>query len=159
MEIALADELYKSIDLNLSFIEVIILLLLIYVACRLKHKIPWSIVAYNTFLILYITLLRRSSGYNETNFIRIHFRMNAIVLVGDFLNLFLYMPFGWSVAIWKTEKAEKLWVWIIFFGFMLSVFCEGMQFLTGRGMADINDVLFNTFGTGVGVWLSRHIIK
>lgn len=152
-------EIYRSLSLNLSFGEVIILLIMAYVAWHARHKISWSLAAYSTFLILYITLLRRPSGYDETNFIRIHFRMNAIALVGNFLNLFLYVPFGWSVAIWKTERLEKQWMWIIFFGFVFSVFCEGMQFLTGRGMADINDVLFNTLGTGVGVLLSRHIIK
>ncbi|WP_423783524.1 VanZ family protein [Gemmiger formicilis] len=29
--------------------------------------------------------------------------------------------------------------------------------MTGRGMADVNDVLFNTLGAAVGVWLARRI--
>ena len=39
----------------------------------------------------------------------------------------------------------------------LFVFCEVLQYLTGCGMADVNDVLFNTLGAAVGVWLARRI--
>ena len=40
---------------------------------------------------------------------------------------------------------------------MLSVFCESMQYLSGRGWADVNDVVFNTVGGIVGVWLMKNI--
>lgn len=30
-----------------------------------------------------------------------------------------------------------------------------MQYITGRGWADINDVVFNTLGMAVGIWLAR----
>ena len=39
--------------------------------------------------------------------------------------------------------------------FMLSVCCEVLQYFTGRGMADVNDVLFNTLGAAVGVWFAE----
>lgn len=51
---------------------------------------------------------------------------------------------------WKQESKRILAV-----GFALSAFCELLQYLTGRGMADVNDVLFNTLGAAVGVWLAR----
>ena len=41
--------------------------------------------------------------------------------------------------------------------FMLSVCCEVLQYFTGRGMADVNDVLFNTLGTMVGIWLADKV--
>ena len=53
---------------------------------------------------------------------------------------------------WKREGKK-----IVVAGFALSVFCEVLQYLTGRGMADVNDVLFNTLGAAVGVWLARRI--
>ena len=39
--------------------------------------------------------------------------------------------------------------------FMLSVCCEVLQYFTGIGMADVNDILFNTLGAAVGVWLAE----
>lgn len=35
---------------------------------------------------------------------------------------------------------------IVIVRFALSVFCKLLQYLTGRDMADANDVLFNTLG-------------
>ena len=40
---------------------------------------------------------------------------------------------------------------------MLSVGCEVLQYFTGRGTADVNDVLFNTLGAVVGVWLAEKV--
>ena len=42
-------------------------------------------------------------------------------------------------------------------GLALSVSCEVLQYLTGRGMAYVNDVLFNTLGAAVGVWISAKV--
>lgn len=53
---------------------------------------------------------------------------------------------------WKQEGKK-----IVAIGFALFVFCEVLQYLTGCGMADVNDVLFNTLGAAVGVWLARRI--
>lgn len=38
---------------------------------------------------------------------------------------------------------------------MISVCCEILQYFTGRGMADVNDILFNTLGAVVGCWLAK----
>lgn len=104
------------------------------------------------FLILYITLLRRAPGYNES--IRLHLKLwpNAGVLAGDFLNLILYVPLGWTSQRWKPNRKR-----IVVAAFMLSVFCEVLQYFTGRGMADVNDILFNTLGAAAGVWLAEKV--
>ena len=51
---------------------------------------------------------------------------------GDFLNLLLYVPYGETSWQWKREGKK-----IVAIGFALSMFCEAMQYLTGRGMADV----------------------
>ena len=68
------------------------------------------------------------------------------------LNLILYVPYG--ATSWQRKREGKK---IVFAGFALSMFCEVLQYLTGRGMADVNDVLFNTLGAAVGVWLAGKI--
>ena len=104
------------------------------------------------FLILYIALLRRAPGYNES--IRLHLKLwpNAGVWAGDFLNLILYVPLGWTSQRWKLNRKR-----IVVAAFMLSVFCEVLQYFTGRGMADVNDILFNTLGAAAGVWLAEKV--
>lgn len=65
------------------------------------------------------------------------------------LNLILYIPFGWTGQRWKTNRKR-----IVAAAFLLAVCCEELQYFTGRGMADVNDVLFNTLGAVVGVWIA-----
>ena len=104
------------------------------------------------FLILYITLLRRAPGYNEN--IRVHLKLwpNAGVWAGNLLNLILYIPFGWTGQGWKSNGKR-----IVVAAFLLSVGCEVLQYFTGRGMADVNDILFNTLGAAAGIWLAEKV--
>ena len=63
-------------------------------------------------------------------------------VAGDLLNLILYVPYGGVSWQWKREGKKMVAI-----GFALSTFCDAMQYLTtGRGMVDVNDVLFNTLG-------------
>ena len=65
------------------------------------------------------------------------------------MNLILYVPFGWTGQRWQMNRKR-----IIAAAFLLSVCCEELQYFTGRGMADVNDVLFNTLGAVVGAWIA-----
>ena len=106
------------------------------------------------FFILYITLLRRIPGYNEMSQLDLKLWSNEGRRAEDFLNLLLYVPFG--MTNWQGRGNGKK---IVMGGFAMSVFCEVMQYLTGRGMADVNDVLFNTLGAGVGVCIAKWIAR
>ena len=149
---AILHQLHKATSANLSIPEIILLLLLAIVAWHNRKDKQWFPPIYCVFLILYITLLRRAPGYNES--VRLHLKLlpNAGVWAGNLLNLILYVPYGATSWQWK-RKGKK----IVVAGLALSVFCEVLQYLTGRGMADVNDVLFNTLGAAVGVWLARRI--
>lgn len=96
--------------------------------------------------------MRRAPGYNEEVQLRIKLWPNAGVWAGDFLNLLLYVPYGETSWQWKREGKK-----IVAIGFALSMFCEAMQYLTGRGMADVNDVLFNTLGAVAGVCIAKRL--
>lgn len=137
-------QLHLSTSANISVGEGIILLILfliVWLNRKKHHSIP---SLYSVFLILYITLLRRASGYDEN--IRLHLKLlpNAGIRAGNLLNLILYVPLGWTMR--KYGKKA------IIFAFALSVFCELVQYATGRGWADVNDVLFNTIGAAVVIW-------
>ena len=148
------SQINYSISQNLTATEAIIFVVLGMVAWFNRKDKNWLLVAYNIFIILYITLLRRASGYNEN--IRLHLKLwsNVGVGTGNLLNLFLYMPLGMISWQWKQNCKR-----IVAYSFILSVFCEVIQYITHRGMADVNDVLFNTLGTAVGAWISKNVQK
>ena len=146
-------ELIYRTNANLSLSEAVCLLILALLAwlCRKNH--PMIPAFYSVLLILHITLLRRAPGYDET--IKIYLRLwpNAGVWAVNLLNLLLFVPFGFTARCWKAESRK-----IIVIGFALSLFCEATQYLTGRGWADINDIVFNTVGTAAGVWVVKRFV-
>lgn len=148
----LLHQIHYSTSANLTIPEIAILVALGLLAWLNRKEKSWLPTAYSVFLILYITLLRRAPGYNES--IRLHLKLwpNAGVWAGDFLNLILYVPLGWTSQRWKLNRKR-----IVVAAFMLSVFCEVLQYFTGRGMADVNDILFNTLGAAAGVWLAEKV--
>lgn len=143
-------QLSRSTSANLTIGECVILIALWLLAWLNGKEKSWLPAAYSVFLILYITLLRRASGYNEN--IQLHLRLwpSAGVWEGNLLNLILYVPFGWTSQRWKPNRRR-----IAVAALMLSAGCEILQYFTGRGMADVNDVLFNTLGAVVGIWLAE----
>ena len=148
----LLHQIHYSTSANLTIPEIAILVALGLLAWLNRKEKSWLPTAYSVFLILYITLLRRAPGYNES--IRLHLKLwpNAGVWAGDFLNLILYVPLGWTSQRWKPNRKR-----IVVAAFMLSVFCEVLQYFTGRGMADVKDILFNTLGAAAGVWLAEKV--
>ena len=148
----LLHQIHYSTSANLTVGECVILIVLGLLAWFNRKDRQWLPTAYSVFLILYITLLRRAPGYNEN--IRLHLKLwpNAGVLAGNLLNLILYVPFGWTSQRWKANGKR-----IVIAAFMLSVCFEVLQYVTGRGMADVNDILFNTLGTAVGIWLAGKV--
>ena len=148
----LLHQIHYSTSANLTVGECVILIVLGLLAWFNRKDRQWLPTAYSVFLILYITLLRRAPGYNEN--IQLHLKLcpNAGVWAGNLLNLILYVPFGWTSQRWKANGKR-----IVIAAFMLSVCCEVLQYVTGRGMADVNDILFNTLGTAVGIWLAGKV--
>ena len=148
----LLHQIHYSTSANLTVPEIVILIALGLLAWLNRKEKSWLPTAYSVFLILYITLLRRAPGYNEN--IRLHLKLwpNAGVWAGNLLNLILYVPFGWT-----SQRCKPNGKRIAIAAFILSVGCEVLQYFTGRGMADVNDVLFNTLGAAVGVWLAEKV--
>ena len=146
----LLQEIHYCTISNLTVVECVELTAFGLLAWRIRKREWGCLVSCSTFLILYITLLRRAPGYNEN--VRLHLKLwpDAGIWAGNLLNLFLYVPFGWASQRWKSNRKKT-----VIAAFMLSLCCEVLQYFTGRGMADVNDVLFNTLGAEVGTWLLK----
>lgn len=74
-------------------------------------------------------------------------------LEGILLNILLFVPFGYLVpTIWR-----KRWTWwkIILLSLGVSLCIEVIQLVTKLGFADIDDLMNNTIGAGIGFLLYR----
>ena len=65
-----------------------------------------------------------------------------------FLNVLLFVPFGALLPC--VAKPFRNPVATVFAGFLFSSFIETMQYITGRGLTEVDDVITNTMGAAVG---------
>lgn len=65
-----------------------------------------------------------------------------------FLNVLLFVPFGALLPC--VAKPFRNPVATVFAGFLCSSFIETMQYITGRGLTEVDDVITNTMGAAFG---------
>lgn len=65
-----------------------------------------------------------------------------------FLNILLFVPLGFLLPI-ISEQFRSLWLTTVT-GFIFSAGIETMQYITGRGLTEVDDVINNTAGALVG---------
>ncbi len=144
--------LREGISGNLSVLEAAALLVLAVLVWLARKRLPVLPVVYSVFLVLYITLLRRTPGYDEEIRWHLAFWSDAELWAGNLLNLALFLPLGWTTAGLAKHRTRALWL-IVVSAFALSLCCETTQYLLGRGQADSSDIFFNTLGVAVGAAL------
>lgn len=69
------------------------------------------------------------------------------------LNILLFVPFGYLLPV-LWNKADRWWKTVLL-GFALSLTVELLQLITRLGMFDVDDLINNTIGAGVGYLLYR----
>lgn len=77
-------------------------------------------------------------------------------------NILLFVPLG--VILMHVVRKKHRIAWCVGLCFFLSVLIEALQYVTGTGLCELDDVMHNTFGGGIGVLLiwgfdasSRHL--
>lgn len=150
--------------MNLTIQEGAVLVVLLWIIWKYRKVSPYAMVAYSIFIIIYITLLRRTPVYDSQIRLKIGNWRKSEFWSGTVLNICLYIPLGYSgyrcqkMAGRKNHKRQHIIFREILAGVSLAVCCETLQYVTGRGMADINDVLFNAIGACVGVALAYYFM-
>lgn len=144
------NQFYSAIRANISVREAVFLIGLGLILCFCCKDKRWILTVYTVFQIFYVTIFRRASGRTENIQLYLNLWLNIGVWSGNLLNFVLYIPFGWATQRWKQNRKKT-----VFASLFLSLFCEAIQFFLKRGVADINDVLFNTLGGIAGAWLAR----
>lgn len=67
-------------------------------------------------------------------------------------NIAAFMPFGMYLAYRKPEGKPGR---IVLYGFLLSLAIECMQYVLGTGYTELDDLILNTVGAGVGAKLNK----
>lgn len=74
----------------------------------------------------------------------------TLLIWGVILNILLYYPLGYLLPILFPKVKPKQ---IIIIGILCSIATEAMQFFFKIGWCETDDVIHNTLGTAIGVWV------
>lgn len=78
------------------------------------------------------------------------FLKDTTLLVGIILNILLYYPLGYLLPILFPKLKPKH---VIFIGCLCSIATEATQYFLKMGWCETDDVIHNTLGTAIGVWI------
>jgi len=78
------------------------------------------------------------------------FMKDASSIVGLILNILLYYPLGYLLPILFPKIKPKH---VILIGCLCSIATEATQYLLKMGWCETDDVIHNTLGTAIGVWV------
>ncbi len=81
---------------------------------------------------------------------------NEIFLINIIGNILIFLPFGW---LGLAVKIFNRFIPLTLFFICCISFIELMQFVTGLGVADIDDVFLNTIGMLIGFLTYRLTVK
>lgn len=85
---------------------------------------------------------------------RIIMKMEA--LEGVWLNGLLFFPLGYLVSEMGAQRGLNARILpVLFLGIFVSAWTECLQFATGLGYFDVDDLIYNTAGCMAGIWTWR----
>ena len=111
-----------------------------------------SIVLTGLYVVLmfYVTVLCRDSSHERLLIWKpfwSYFRLYNRILAEHIMNVLMFMPFGFLVC----SILERSSVWkVCLAGSVVSLAIEVTQFITKKGICNIDDVINNTIGCAIG---------
>ena len=78
------------------------------------------------------------------------FMSGSVPITGLILNILLYYPLGYLLPILFPKLKPKH---VILIGCLCSIATEATQYLLKMGWCETDDVIHNTLGTAIGVWI------
>lgn len=127
----------------------------------LKKKIVSTVLYLYSYNLLVITLLMRDTkscfSYNFLPFFLDRFDIQNKGVWDCVFNALLFLPLGFFIVCLSENKHKYRNT--MFFGFCITLLIEVLQLITKLGEFELDDVVFNTLGTAVGVGLYPIIKK
>ena len=104
--------------------------------------------------ILYITVFSRGESGAGADFIPFssfeRAKIQPEMYRSMLMNVFLFVPFGLALSFIFGGKTGKRILLTILVGLLLSVTVEAIQYFAHLGMAEVDDLIYNTLGTAIG---------
>ena len=139
------------------FMVVVVGCVLCVLLCFLPERMRIGMFGIYVLFILYETLMFREVGDNRTNLKLFSyagkFLTDFMTREGVINNVWLFIPFG--TGLYAVFKRKRVWVAAFFF----SVAIELIQYLTGLGIAELDDVFGNTLGGAIGVMMGVVVLE
>ena len=131
----------------------IVSILLVVLPCNMRIALTILYV----FFILYETLMFRESGDTRSNLILFSYASTIFhsrtIRVEVINNIWLFIPFG--VGMYRIDQRKSIFA----LAFLFSILIETTQYITGLGVAELNDVFENTLGAIIGIFIASIIMQ
>ena len=162
----LIRKLFFMYTWNFGVLMVVLLLISIFYLL-LKRKVTTKktntvfLVSFASYfaLIIYVTLIDRSSKTESTGLCLIPFNSyfqlfkgNTDIFMQSIMNIAFYYPFGFLISELDVKFIRKRrWI-VAVLAFVVSFCVESLQFLFHLGYAEFDDVIHNTLGATIGLF-------
>ena len=124
--------------------------LLCILLCLLPRKLQKVILLAYIIFIFYETLMFRETGDNRANLVLFSYADTFLTdwkIRADVINnVWLFIPFG--TGLYAIFRKKRVWIAAL----ALSVAIELIQYFTGLGIAELDDLFGNTLGGVIGLW-------
>lgn len=120
--------------------------------CTLFSRVPGAgfAVELNPFMSIIRLFTKPIEASGEVTGLLAWFMRGAPPGTGIILNILLFVPLGYLVEVlmpnWKSRYVTLL-------GCVCSIAIELMQYFFKMGFFETDDILYNTLGTAIGVWI------
>lgn len=146
----------KQLVYNQSRYVILFVLLLVLISSILPRKMDVVLIILYFFVVIYMTLLYRDSNNSGSTEILWYYR-NALFnnnAKADILkNIWLFIPLG--TMLYKIYD-KKI---ILIVPIIISVAIEGIQYFTGTGFCELDDIISNSFGGCIGYYAGQLTIQ
>lgn len=139
----------KRFVYNYSGIVVIIAMMLVILSAFTEGKMNRLMLIIYFGVIVYFTLMYRETGGKKIFVLRSYSRFfsNAEMRASIIKNIWLFVPLG---AVLFRLCPRKI---ILFVPVLISVIIETVQYFTGTGLCELDDVISNGLGSAIGYGL------
>lgn len=136
----------KNYANNDSRIVVAIAIALVILSALTERNLNWLMLMIYIGVIVYFTLMYRETGRAKILVFRSYSRFfsNAELRASIIKNIWLFVPLG-AILYWIRPRKIILFAPVLF-----SIIIETVQYFTGMGLCELDDVISNGMGSAVG---------
>ena len=127
------------------------------IICFLPRRLQSGMLISYIIFIIYETLMFREQGNIRSNLKLFSYAQTFLTdqrIRKDVINnIWLFVPFG--AGFYTIFRKKRVWI----VSLLLSILIESIQYFTGLGIAELDDIFGNTFGGIIGVLIAYGLLN